>query len=69
MKKKEIKLSLKSNIIEVIEVYPEAIEVFAEYGLPCIGCAAAHYESIKDITTEFGINGNELIEKIKKRIG
>ncbi|HHX58191.1 MAG TPA: DUF1858 domain-containing protein [Candidatus Moranbacteria bacterium] len=68
MKKKKIEISLESNIMEIIENYPEAIEVFVEYNLPCVGCSAARYESIKDIVAEFGIDGDELIGKIKEGI-
>ena len=67
MSKKEgdFKLSVNSNILEVIENYPRAAEIFAEYGLPCAGCVAASYESLADVVAEFGVDGEELVKAIK----
>lgn len=63
---KKIKLSIDSNILEVIEKYPRAAEIFAKRGLPCVGCAAASFEKISDVVAEFGIDGEELIREIKE---
>ena len=69
MKKDKIfKLSVDSNIMEVIQVYPVAAEIFMKNGLPCVGCAAARYEKISDVVQEFGIDGNKLIDEIKEAI-
>ena len=35
-----------TGIIEAVQNHPEIMEVFAEYGLGCIGCMAAHFETI-----------------------
>lgn len=65
MSEKKFELSVNSNIMEVISHYPNAVEVFAKNGLPCVGCAAARFESIADIVGEFGIDGEKLIQEIK----
>jgi hypothetical protein len=41
MAEKIFELSPDSNIIETVEKYPAAAEVFAKHGIPCLGCAAA----------------------------
>ncbi len=64
----KFQLSVDSNIMEVLQKYPWAAEVFYEYGLPCAGCAAASYEKISDIIGEFGVDGDEFIEAIKKGV-
>lgn len=66
MSEKKFELSVNSNIMEVISRYPKAVEIFAKNGLPCVGCAAARFESISDIVGEFGIDGEELIQEIKE---
>lgn len=66
MNEKEFELSVNSNIMEVIAQYPKAAEIFAKNGLPCVGCAAARFESIADIVGEFGIDGEALVKEIKK---
>lgn len=65
-KEKDFKLSIDSNIMEVIQEYPHAAEVFMKNGLPCVGCAAARFEKISDVVAEFGIKGEDLIAEIKE---
>jgi hybrid cluster-associated redox disulfide protein len=62
---KEFKLSKDSNIMETIQNYPGAVEIFTKYGLPCIGCAAAHFENLSDIAAEFGVDEDNLVKEIE----
>jgi hybrid cluster-associated redox disulfide protein len=59
-------VTIDSNILEVVENIDGAAEIFAEYGLPCAGCAAASYEKISDIIGEFGVDGDKFIQAINK---
>lgn len=34
-----------TGIIDAVQQHPEILEVFAKYGLGCVGCMAAHYET------------------------
>lgn len=63
---KKFTLNEKSNIIETVRNYPGAAEIFAQKGIPCLGCAAAKFENLGDIADEFGINVQDLIKEIKK---
>ncbi len=60
------KITAKSNIIKVLEDNPKTVEIFAKYGLPCVGCAMAHFESIGDITAEFGLDEKKLLKELNK---
>jgi hybrid cluster-associated redox disulfide protein len=62
---KKIKLTPKTNIIETVEHYPSAAKVFAERGIPCLGCAAAHFETLADIAEEFNVSVEKLINEIQ----
>ena len=57
-----------TGIIEAVQSHPEIMEVFAEYGLGCIGCMAAHFETIGQGAGAHGIDGDALIEDINKVI-
>ena len=61
-KDKNNRVTLESNIMEVVQTVPGAVEIFAEYGLPCAGCIAASYESLGDIINEFGVDGEEFLK-------
>ena len=43
------KVTADMGIMEVVNKYPKTAEVFRKYGLGCIGCAAAHFETIGDV--------------------
>ena len=57
-----------TGIIEAVQNHPEIMEVFAEYGLGCIGCMAAHFETIGQGDGAHGIDVDALIEDINKVI-
>ena len=57
-----------TGIIEAVQSHPEIMEVFAEYGLGCIGCMAAHFETIGKGAGAHGIDVDALIEDINKVI-
>ena len=57
-----------TGIIEAVQSHPEIMEVFAEYGLGCIGCMAAHFETICQGAGAHGIDVDALIEDINKVI-
>jgi len=55
-------------ILDVIQVYPETIEVMREMGLHCIGCQAAGYESIHEGALVHGIDPELLCQKLNQKI-
>ena len=42
----EKKVTKEMGIMDIVQQYPESLEVFAKYGLGCIGCAAARIENL-----------------------
>ena len=40
------KVTADSSIIETVQLHPEIIDIFMQYGLGCIGCMAANFETI-----------------------
>ena len=67
-KEKCIIITKDTGIIEAVQSHPEIMEVFAEYGLGCIGCMAAHFETIGQGAGAHGIDVDALIEDINKVI-
>lgn len=56
------------KITDVVEKYPQTVEVFQKYGMHCFGCVAARYENIEQGATAHGINVPELIKDLNKAI-
>ena len=66
------KVTKKMNIMDIVQAYPQSIEIFQKYGLGCIGCAAARFENLEAGARVHGFDPeamvadiNELIENIE----
>ena len=58
------KVTKEMSIIEIVQNYPESIEVFARNGLGCIGCAAARFENLEAGAKVHGIDPDKLVDEI-----
>ena len=65
----EDKITKEMSIVEVVQKYPETIEVFAKYGLGCIGCAAARFENLEAGAKIHGIDPDKLVGDLNSAIG
>ena len=66
------KVTKEMNIMDIVQAYPQSIEIFQKYGLGCIGCAAARFENLEAGARVHGVDPeamvadiNELIENIE----
>jgi len=57
-----------TGIIEAVQNHPEILQVFAEYGLGCVGCMAARFETLEQGAAAHGINIDELVADLNKAI-
>ena len=56
------------NLKELLAKYPESARVFAAYGIGCLGCALAHFETIEQGLTAHGINIDEFMTDLNNLI-
>jgi hybrid cluster-associated redox disulfide protein len=54
-------LTKDMGIMEVVQQYPQTIPVFQEFGMGCIGCAAAHFENIEQGALAHGMDVDQLM--------
>jgi len=59
-------ISEKTTIEEVLTMYPEANKIFLKYGLDCIGCQVAEFESIGHACRVYGIDLEALLEDLNE---
>jgi hybrid cluster-associated redox disulfide protein len=52
------------SILDIVQKYPQSLEVFAKYGLGCIGCAAARFENLEAGAKVHGFDPDEMIAEI-----
>ncbi|MBE6096041.1 MAG: DUF1858 domain-containing protein [Schwartzia succinivorans] len=50
------------SIMEVVQKYPDTVEVFMNSGMGCLGCAAAHFENIEQGALAHGIDIDSLMK-------
>lgn len=62
------KVTKEMGIIEIVQNYPQALEVFAKYGLGCIGCAAARFENLEAGAKVHGVDPEQMVAEINALI-
>jgi hybrid cluster-associated redox disulfide protein len=53
---------------EVVQKYPQTIEVFLRHGLMCFGCAIARFENIEQGAIAHGINVEALMKDLNTAV-
>ncbi len=62
------KITKEMGIIEIIQEYPETIEVFQKYGFGCIGCAASRFENLEAGAKVHGIDPDKMVEALNDAV-
>ncbi len=61
-------LTKDMSIMDVVQKYPQTVKVFQEFGMGCIGCAAAHFENIEQGASAHGMDVQKLMEALNKAV-
>ena len=56
------------NLKDLLNKYPESARVFAAYGIGCLGCALASYETIEQGITAHGINLDDFMKDLNEMV-
>lgn len=65
---KIVLITKEMGIKECVQKYPKTAAVFMEFGMGCLGCAAAHFENIEQGAVGHGINVPALMEALNKAV-
>ena len=57
------------SILEVVQTYPDTVDVFVNAGMGCLGCAAAHFENIEQGAMAHGIDVDQLVKDLNTVVG
>ncbi len=65
---KQVKQLITKEMLlgEIVEKYPQTIEIMARYGLHCIGCHVSPFESLENGVAVHGLGEKELKELLKE---
>lgn len=56
------------SITDIVEMYPETVDVFLKHGMHCFGCMAARFENIEQGALAHGIDVDALMEDLNKTV-
>lgn len=62
------KVTKDMNIREVLQDYPQVLEVFLDHEIGCIGCQAADFESIEEGVAMHGIDADKFVQLLNDHI-
>lgn len=54
--------------METVQNYPATVEVFRAFGMGCLGCAAAHFETIEQGAKAHGMDLDRLIKALNAAV-
>lgn len=60
------KITKDMGIIDVVQQYPETLEVFQKNGLGCIGCAAARFENLEAGAKVHGLDPDKFVAELNE---
>ncbi len=52
------------GIMEIVQTWPQTVDVLVAQGMGCIGCAAAHFETIGEGAAAHGLDVDALMEAL-----
>lgn len=58
------KVTKDMSILDIVQQFPQSLEVFAKYGLGCIGCAAARFENLEAGAKVHGFDPDQMVDEI-----
>ncbi|HBM80277.1 MAG: DUF1858 domain-containing protein [Clostridiales bacterium] len=61
-------ITKEMSITEIIEKHPETEEIFYKYGMYCLGCMAAMFESLEQGALAHGIDVDKFVEDLNKAV-
>jgi hybrid cluster-associated redox disulfide protein len=62
------KVTKDMSILDIVQKYPQSLEIFAKYGLGCIGCAAARFENLEAGAKVHGFDPEDMVAEINALI-
>lgn len=62
MVKEEKKITVDTNVYELISTYPDTVEILIEYGIPCASCHFSSYDTLQDSINEFGLDEEDVTD-------
>jgi hybrid cluster-associated redox disulfide protein len=64
MEERAMRITKDMTIEEVVQQFPETIQVFTRHGVVCLGCSAAQYDNVEHGAVVHGLDTQELLQEL-----
>ncbi len=55
------------NLVELMQKYPDKVNILMEAGMHCLGCMASQFESLEEACMVHGIDIDDLLAKLNEK--
>ena len=62
------KVTKDRGILDIVQQDPAAVQVFQQYGMGCLGCAAARFENLEAGAKVHGFDPDQMVADINALI-
>jgi hybrid cluster-associated redox disulfide protein len=59
-----MRITKDMTIEEVVQQFPETVQVFSRNGVVCVGCSAAQYDNIEQGAVLHGLDADQLVQEL-----
>ena len=59
-----MQITKNMKIEEVVQQFPETIQVFSRFGVGCLGCSAAQYDNVEQGAAIHGLDTDQLLQEL-----
>lgn len=61
-------VSSNTLVGEIVNSYPEAVDVLLASGMHCLGCPASQAESLEDACAVHGLTAAQVVDAVNRKI-
>lgn len=64
----ESAFTLETPIAEIMEKWPQTIQVFLDHHMICVGCQMSTFDTLADAIVNYGISAEDFINELHEAI-
>jgi hybrid cluster-associated redox disulfide protein len=64
-----MKIEKEMKIGQLVNTYPESIDVLMSFGMGCVGCPSAQAETIEEACFVHGFKVEDLLKTLNEKVG
>jgi hybrid cluster-associated redox disulfide protein len=61
-------LNFQMSVSDLLNDYPQAIPVFLNHHMACVGCSMSSFETLRDAARIYGIDPQEFMDELQQAI-